>query len=126
MVAADAVAATGAEAYDGNLIKTLTAWVAETDRPTYCLGPVIPLQPGTSKFSQTSLEAEIKAAPGGMSENANLANISSKVIKFLGDATEKHGRNSVVYISFGTYFWYRTSIPRPFITLMSHSKVTKC
>ena len=106
MKEADAVASTCAEGYESDLITTAAAWIAEmNNRPLFSLGPLMPLQAGTSKFSQASLDAEIASAPGGMGGDPKV-NAGKKAVQFLNNALQKYGEHSVVYISFGTFFWY--------------------
>ena len=70
--------------------------MSETQRPTFHMGPMIPLEPGTTDFASSTLEAEMAAAPPG---------VGVKVSQFLEKAEKKYGENSVVYICFGNYFW---------------------
>jgi hypothetical protein len=75
------------------------------NKPVFNIGPMVPLKPGTTEFSQASLDAEVAATPGGMSVS-RVGNIGDAIVKFLNNALEKYGESSVVYISFGTFFWW--------------------
>ncbi|KAF7981468.1 hypothetical protein HWV62_33503 [Athelia sp. TMB] len=96
---ADGLVTRRALAADGDTMMTaLSSWVNETrDRPTFHLGPLMPFEPASCTFSQTSLKAEMDAAPGDIGE---------QTLKFLDNALEKFGQHSVVYISFGTIVWF--------------------
>jgi hypothetical protein len=71
--------------------------MGESGKPTFHLGPTLPLEPGTTKFSRKILEEEMAAAPPG---------IGQKIKNFLDGALERNGPSSVIYIGFGTFFWY--------------------
>jgi hypothetical protein len=84
-------------AYDGEeLLGTLNEFMGESGKPAFHLGPTLPLEPGTSKFSKRVLEEEMAAAPPG---------VSAKIQEFLDGALERTGPGSVIYIGFGTFFW---------------------
>jgi hypothetical protein len=94
---ADGLATCNAPGYDGEVLNSIDGWMTETGRrPTFHLGPMLPLQPGTSEFSQRALEAEMAAAPPG---------VGVKVKTFMDTILETRGEASLVYISFGTLFW---------------------
>lgn len=83
--------------YDGEeTLGAIDKWLAETGRLAFNLGPLMPFKPGTANFSSATLEAEMKAAPPGVGE---------AVITFLDRALSTYGKESVVYICFGSFFW---------------------
>lgn len=84
--------------FDGEeVLRATDQWLAETGRVAFNLGPLMPFKAGTNDFSSATLEAELKAAPPGVGET---------VIKFLDNALATRGKESVVYIGFGHFFWY--------------------
>ena len=85
--------------YDGEAcLKSMADWVSRIhDRPTFHLGPMIPLKPGTADFSPASLRAEMDMAPDGVGE---------QVLQYLDYTQQRYGDASVLYISFGTEHWF--------------------
>lgn len=92
----DGLATTCTFGYDGEALEVTNAWLLETGRPTFHLGPMMPLEPGTTNFTPLSMKGERDAAPPGVGE---------KVTRFLEGAVAKYGEHSVVYICFGNFFW---------------------
>jgi hypothetical protein len=83
--------------YDGEeLLSSIKEYMGKLNRPVFNIGPTIPFQSGTTQFSQSSLDAEIAAAPSG---------VGNKVKDFLDAALLSKGEGSVIYICFGTMFW---------------------
>lgn len=78
-------------------LDVLTSWAAETKRPVFSIGPLLPFKDGTTQFSQAALRAEIVAAPPG---------VGDKIMSFLDNALATKGEASVVYIGFGSHFWH--------------------
>lgn len=56
----------------------------------------MPFKPGTTDFSLATLDAEMKTAPPGVGE---------AIMTFLDKALSTYGKESVVYICFGSFFW---------------------
>jgi hypothetical protein len=98
LIEADGLATVNTLAYDGKeLLDTLVEFMGESGKPAFFLGPTLPLEPGTTKFSKRVLEEEMAAAPPG---------VGAKIQAFLDEALERKGAGSVIYIGFGTFFWY--------------------
>jgi len=90
----DGIITGGTPGYDGHsLLSYVESWA---NRPTFHVGPVLPLQPGTSNFSESTLQAEREATPEG---------VGAKVSAFLDTALDRYGRCSIFYICFGSFFW---------------------
>jgi hypothetical protein len=94
----DGVATAGTVGYDGEeLSHAWDEWAVENGKLAYYLGPILPLKPGSSEFAQGTLDAEIASAPPGVGE---------QVLNFLNDVYKRRGDYSVIYICFGTGFWF--------------------
>lgn len=66
-------------------------------RPVFHLGPLLPLEPGSSNFCPECLDAEL----------ATLSNDSSNdTTQFLDDVCSAFGPRSMMYISFGSEHWW--------------------
>jgi hypothetical protein len=63
---------------------------------TFHLGPMLPLIRGTRNFSAKAIEIEINTCPEGS---------GTTVIEFLDECLISDGKQSVIYISFGTEHW---------------------
>jgi hypothetical protein len=97
-IEADGLATVNTLAYDGKgLLDALNEFMGERGKPAFHLGPTLPLEPGTTRFSKKILEEEMAAAPSG---------IGQKIKDFLDETLKRKGPGSVIYIGFGTYFWY--------------------
>ena len=98
MLESDGVATAGSVGYDGEeLSGVMGEWAAESGKLSYHLGPMLPLEPGSGEFTQNTINAEIAAAPPG---------VGSQVQNFLSDVLKRRGVHSVIYICFGTTFWF--------------------
>jgi hypothetical protein len=64
---------------------------------TFHLGPMLPLIRGTRNFSAKAIEIEIKTCPEGS---------GTAVTEFLDECLVSDGKQSVIYISFGTEHWF--------------------
>ena len=106
MVEADGLVTGGAVPYDGaECLASMSAWVARTnDRPTFHLGPVMAFNPGTTDFSQAPKDAELAAS---------FSRTGARASEFLDRAYERHGEHGVVYVCFGTEYWYLEAPPSP-------------
>ena len=95
---ADGLLTTCAEEYDGKeSLDSISDWFRESrNRPTFHLGPMLPLIPGTQRLSPIAIDAEINAVPGPFGKAA---------LDFLDQALQNFGERSVFYISFGTEHW---------------------
>ena len=89
---------TCAAEYDGEeCLDSISSWFGcRNARPTFHLGPMLPLVPGTQRFSSHAIETEIAASPGQCGKAA---------MAFLDRAKKCQGERSVFYISFGTEHW---------------------
>jgi hypothetical protein len=95
---ADGIITSNTVGYDGEeLLSNINNYFAEDGRPAFHLGPTIPLQSGTSNFSKKLLDEEMAAAPPG---------IGSRVQGFLESALQNRGERCIIYICFGSMFWY--------------------
>lgn len=98
LLESDGILTTNAVGYDGaDALSVMSKWSDETNRPTFHLGPMLPFKEGTTEFSQATLDAEVAAAPKGVGE---------AIQSFLDRALATKGEYSVIYIGFGTHFWY--------------------
>ena len=98
LLESDGILTTFAVAYEGEeALSVMPKWSGETNRPTFHLGPLLPFKEGTTEFSQATLDAEVAAAPKGVGE---------AIQSFLDRALATEGERSVIYICFGTWFWY--------------------
>jgi hypothetical protein len=79
------------------MLSNINDYFAENGRPAFHLGPTIPLQPGTSNFSKKLLDEEMAAAPSG---------VGDKVQTFLDSTLKSRGERCIIYICFGSMFWY--------------------
>jgi hypothetical protein len=85
-------------AYDGpKALSVIDQWEGNAGKPAFHFGPTVPLQPGTTSFTTASIASEASIAPPG---------IATKISTFLDAALATKGKSSVVYISFGTVFWW--------------------
>ncbi|KZW02221.1 UDP-Glycosyltransferase/glycogen phosphorylase [Exidia glandulosa HHB12029] len=97
LYASDGIASSCALAFDGEeAVSALSSVAAERGKPAFHLGPLLPFQDGTTKFSRAALEAEIATAPPG---------IAATIQDFLDKHRDAKGACSVVYICFGTHYW---------------------
>ncbi|PSR79622.1 hypothetical protein PHLCEN_2v6923 [Hermanssonia centrifuga] len=69
-------------------VRAMREWFAETSRPVYAFGPMLP------PFGQNATVNEKK-------QSAN----SGEIDELLERALKTHGEHSLVYISFGSVFW---------------------
>ncbi|KAG6831438.1 hypothetical protein H0H92_010651 [Tricholoma furcatifolium] len=83
--ACDASLSVSHEAYEKESLAAVKAWQAEKGKPVYAIGPL--------------LTASTASAQSDISDN------NSSVSAFLDDMLNTHGKNSVVFMSFGTHFW---------------------
>ncbi|KZT72409.1 glycosyltransferase family 1 protein [Daedalea quercina L-15889] len=83
----DGLILAGPECYEPEAVAALRDWFAESSRPVYACGPLIPHGPQAVSFErQQSPEA-------------------AKIEGFLDAMLASHGDNSVIYVSFGTIFF---------------------
>lgn len=95
---ADGLLTACAPEYDSQeCLDSISNWVARRNkRMTFHIGPMVPLIPGTQRFSTKAVEAEATNVPGGCGGAA---------LDFLDRSMRSHGQRSVFYISFGTEHW---------------------
>ncbi|EIN06277.1 UDP-Glycosyltransferase/glycogen phosphorylase [Punctularia strigosozonata HHB-11173 SS5] len=86
--ACDGIIHTDAAAYEAEFIKTFSKWFGE-DRGSYCLGPILP-----ASEVEAAQAGELMQSPKGQ-----------EIKQFLNKSVETHGPHSVLYISFGTFWW---------------------
>ncbi|KAF8509036.1 hypothetical protein JB92DRAFT_548563 [Gautieria morchelliformis] len=69
-------------------------WLAKTNRPVYAVGPLIP--PGFREFalSDAAKQLDIASSTNG-----------GEFQTFLDDMLKRHGERSVIYVSFGSFWW---------------------
>lgn len=95
----DGILSCCALAFDGEAtLSAIDAWSNAKGHPTFHVGPVLPFkEPGSTSFSLRAADGEKAAAPPGAADAVTL---------FLDRALKEKGEASVVYICFGTHFWY--------------------
>ncbi|KAG6807555.1 hypothetical protein H0H92_007112 [Tricholoma furcatifolium] len=72
------------DAYERESLAALKSWQADEGKHVYVIGPLL---------------ADAGSAQSDVNDN------NSDVAAFLDNALDKHGKNSVVFVSFGTTFW---------------------
>ncbi|TFK89457.1 glycosyltransferase family 1 protein [Polyporus arcularius HHB13444] len=77
------------ESYEPEAVKAYKGWFAETGRPAYVSGPLLP-----SASKKTANESEKK-----------LSKESAEIQEFLDETLKTSGEKSLIYISFGSIFW---------------------
>lgn len=94
----DGIITSCALGYDGEAaLSALSNWAAGKNYPTFHVGPLLPFKQGTTEFSKATLDAELAIAPEG---------VADAIQSFLDAQFDAKGESSVVYICFGTLFWY--------------------
>jgi len=89
---------TSGDAYEPEAIHATRQWLKESgNRPLYAIGPIPPPGVGQSSFNITPLLGT------EMSESANSAPFN----KFMNQILNTHGKNSLIYMSFGSMWWPR-------------------
>lgn len=82
---------------DAELLATIDRWLSKDKRPAaFNIGPLLPFQDGTTNFSASTLEAEMRSAPPG---------VGDAVMSFLDKVLVSRGEESAVYICLGSTFW---------------------
>ncbi|KAI0738932.1 UDP-Glycosyltransferase/glycogen phosphorylase [Daedaleopsis nitida] len=89
MEKADGVFLFTPESYEPEAVAAVRRWYAETSRPVYVCGPLLP---SASKMSAHEKEKKLSTE-------------SSEIQLFLDEALKTSGEKSVVYISFGSILW---------------------
>jgi len=95
LVKADGVISSTCLAYESEGAQIFSKWINEYGRRFYAVGPLLP--PGMT--SSESLSAASKKYEKDVSRNG------SEIESFLNNILKSHGENSLLYISFGSYFW---------------------
>ncbi|KAF8583171.1 glycosyltransferase family 1 protein [Ramaria rubella] len=86
----DGFVAVSSSISDAEAVDATRAWLAETNRPFYAVGPLTP--PGFGgMLSETSKKAEVASSQNG-----------DEFEVFLDKMLKEHGEISIIYISFGT------------------------
>ncbi|OCH84632.1 UDP-Glycosyltransferase/glycogen phosphorylase [Obba rivulosa] len=83
----DGVLMSTAESYEPDSIAGVCKWFAETSRSAYTFGPLLPEEKG-------SISKERDSSDKGIA-----------IEEFLDTSLQTHGPKSLVYISFGTFWW---------------------
>ncbi|KAF8528528.1 hypothetical protein BU17DRAFT_80976 [Hysterangium stoloniferum] len=94
----DGMISTTSIAYEAENIHAWRNWLLQTNRKFYVVGPVPPPPPACEE----RLEQSIKTA--GSMDPCDKQNI----ISFLDRALDIYGRDSLIYISFGSAWWPKT------------------
>ncbi|KAF8515046.1 UDP-Glycosyltransferase/glycogen phosphorylase [Hysterangium stoloniferum] len=90
----DGIIATSHISYEAESLAALKGWFSATERPVYVVGPLLPsLQNGTPA-SEAVNQKELKSVQNG-----------EEISIFLEQSLERHGKHSIVYISFGSVCW---------------------
>ncbi|KAH9833566.1 uncharacterized protein C8Q71DRAFT_860354 [Rhodofomes roseus] len=87
MAECDGLVFAGPECYEPEAIATLRDWLAESSRPVYACGPLIPSGAQAAAFEKLE------------------GSDATKVESFLDAKVASHGKHTVLYISFGTIFF---------------------
>ncbi|KAF8518320.1 UDP-Glycosyltransferase/glycogen phosphorylase [Gautieria morchelliformis] len=90
----DGFVSVSSAAYEPKSLEAMRAWLGETNRPVYAIGPLIP--PG---FGDTGLSDVAKQMEFASSNNGD------EFDTFLENQLKSHGERSVIYVSFGSYWW---------------------
>ncbi|KAF8519861.1 hypothetical protein JB92DRAFT_2897379 [Gautieria morchelliformis] len=69
-------------------------WLAKTNRPVYAVGPLIPPGFGDFALSDAAKQLDIASSTNG-----------GEFQTFLDDMLKRHGERSVIYVSFGSFWW---------------------
>ncbi|TCD71970.1 hypothetical protein EIP91_000102 [Steccherinum ochraceum] len=85
----DGMLITSPEVYEPAAIADMREWFAETGRDVWAIGPLIPSL--NSKESVKGEQAQSKD--------------SSEIMKFMDETLVKHGKHSMLFISFGSAIW---------------------
>ncbi|OCH85811.1 UDP-Glycosyltransferase/glycogen phosphorylase [Obba rivulosa] len=83
----DGILMSSPESYESECVAGVRKWYAETSRSAYACGPLLP-EEGQS-----------------MSKEKDSSEKGAAIEKFLNTALQMHGPKSLVYISFGTFWW---------------------
>ncbi|KAF8459776.1 UDP-Glycosyltransferase/glycogen phosphorylase [Gautieria morchelliformis] len=92
----DGFVSVSSAAYEPKSLEAMRTWLGETNRPVYAIGPLIP--PG---FGDTGLSDVAKRMEFASSNNGDESNT------FLENQLKSHGERSIIYVSFGSYWWPR-------------------
>ncbi|KAG6905401.1 hypothetical protein DXG01_002966, partial [Tephrocybe rancida] len=79
------------EAYEKDALDAIRAWQSEEQKLVHVIGPLLPFV--------------------GASSSSDVDNQNSDVAAFLDDVLHKHGKHSLVFISFGSMFMFWPSNP---------------
>ena len=66
----------------------LRGWIAETNRPLYAIGPLIPPGFGENKLSDVAKKMEVESSTNG-----------NEFQTFLDKTLQSHGKHSVLFVS---------------------------
>jgi hypothetical protein len=75
-------------AYDQKALEAVRAWLRETNRPVYAIGPLIPPGFGDNQLSDTAKQMEIDSSANGREFQA-----------FLDKTLTTHGKHSLIFVS---------------------------
>ncbi|KAF8577002.1 glycosyltransferase family 1 protein [Ramaria rubella] len=90
----DGFVAVSSMAYEAESLRAMRIWLAETNRPMYAVGPLMPPGAGDKGLSAISQQKEIEISANG-----------DQFQSFLDRMLKVHGEKSIIYISFGSIFW---------------------
>ncbi|KAF8583172.1 glycosyltransferase family 1 protein [Ramaria rubella] len=90
----DGFVAVSSPVYEAGSLNAMRAWFAETNRPFYAVGPLMPPGAGGAGLSESSKKVEAE-----LSENGDEFQI------FLDKTLNNHGQKSIIYVSFGSIWW---------------------
>ncbi|KAI0368559.1 UDP-Glycosyltransferase/glycogen phosphorylase [Pilatotrama ljubarskyi] len=76
------------ESYEPEAVEAVRQWYAETSRPVYTCGPLLPASSATSTENEKKQSME-----------------STEIQEFLDATLKNAGEKSLLYISFGSIFW---------------------
>ncbi|KIJ46276.1 glycosyltransferase family 1 protein [Sphaerobolus stellatus SS14] len=92
--AADGVIFPNSSALEAEALDTWRKWQKSLGKETYVIGPLLLIDDGSKVLETASKENEKAASDKG-----------PEIEAFLEKVLQEHGENSLIYISFGSFFW---------------------
>jgi hypothetical protein len=83
----DGFVSVSSAAYDQKSLVAVRAWLGETNRPVYAIGPLIPPGFGDNQLSDTAKQMEIDSSANG-----------GEFQTFLDKALTTHGTHSLIFV----------------------------
>ncbi|KAF8528529.1 hypothetical protein BU17DRAFT_80977 [Hysterangium stoloniferum] len=110
----DGVVSTTNIAYEAENVHAWQNWLSQTNRKLYVVGPVPPPPPPAN-------EDRLK-------ENTDMVELTASIdeqniISFLDDVLKRYGRDSLVYISFGSFWWPKDEYVSTLINILLECKI---